>query len=51
MTADELALELRVDIRTLRRWRRDGMVPKPIRFGRSIRWRRADVGDWLEKRR
>lgn len=29
---------------------RDGQFPKPIKLGRSSRWLRSEVEDWLEER-
>jgi prophage regulatory protein len=29
---------------------KDGMFPRPIKFGRSSRWRESDVRRWLMKR-
>jgi len=49
LTAQETARMLRVSERTLRRWTRAGYVPQPLRFGRTIRYRRADVEKWLNQ--
>ena len=48
MTAKDVAGLLNVDIRTLRRLRHLGDVPKPITVGRVLRWRRRDIARWLE---
>nr|WP_149540085.1 AlpA family transcriptional regulator [Escherichia albertii] len=29
---------------------KDGQFPKPIKLGRSSRWLRSEVEDWLEER-
>ncbi|EOV9627967.1 helix-turn-helix transcriptional regulator [Cronobacter sakazakii] len=29
---------------------KDGLFPKPIKLGRSSRWLRSEVEDWLEER-
>lgn len=29
---------------------KDGVFPKPIKPGRSSRWRQSEVEDWLEER-
>jgi len=47
MTARELAAQLRIDTRTLRRWRAAGLVPEPLVFGRSVRWRRTEIEKWI----
>lgn len=36
--------------RTLERWLRDGVGPRYLRVGRTIRYRRADIDDWLAGR-
>lgn len=46
--ADEFARQLGVNVRTLRRMRHEGGVPKPIEIGNVIRWRRADVERFLQ---
>lgn len=43
----DLARELRVSVREVDRLRARGALPAPLRFGRSPRWRRADVARWL----
>lgn len=36
---------------TLRRWREDGTLPQPIRFGRRlIRWDAQTIEQWLASR-
>ena len=35
---------------TLDRWVRNGVFPAPIRIGRQLRWLRAEVMDWIERR-
>ena len=44
--ADELAKMMGVSA-TLRRLLSAGKVPKPVRIGRSTRWRMAEVREWL----
>jgi excisionase family DNA binding protein len=51
MGADELARQLGVNVRTLRRMRHEGSVPEPIRIGRLLRWKRIDVDRYLQSRR
>ena len=49
MTADEVSAALCIDVRTLRRKRHEGTVPRPLRGkGRSLRWSRAAVDRWIE---
>lgn len=42
LTKPEAAAVLRVSIKTLERWAAAGMVT-PIRFGRTVRFRAADI--------
>jgi len=29
---------------------KDGLFPRPIKLGRSSRWKQSEIEDWLEKR-
>ena len=49
LAADEVAAMLGVSERTLWRLLSAGKVPKPVRFGRSTRWREAEVKAWIER--
>jgi prophage regulatory protein len=49
LTADEVATMLNVSERTLWRLLSAGKVPKPVRFGRSTRWRDTEVKEWVER--
>ena len=51
LTARELAAELKVSLRTLERWRAQGIGPVYVRLGRTVRYRRSDVNAWLERQR
>lgn len=51
LTQQQLADELQVSLRTLERWRQEGVGPAFIRVGRSPRYRRADIDAWLERQR
>lgn len=42
-----LAQNLAVSISTVRRWRRIGGGPKFIHFGKSVRYKLADVEKWV----
>jgi predicted DNA-binding transcriptional regulator AlpA len=39
----EFAQILDVHPRTLRRWARNGEVPKPMQIGRALRWKRSTI--------
>lgn len=49
MTADELAALLSVSKRTIWRMKVLGTLPEAIRLGRSIRWQRTAVLEWIER--
>ena len=52
MTPDEVAEVLRIKPLTLKRWRADGIGPVCHRYNaKRIRYRRADVGAWIEAHR
>lgn len=44
----EVAAALGVTTRTIWRMRDSGQMPTPIRVRGSVRWRRADVEQWIE---
>jgi len=47
MTADELARELQVSLRTLRSWNEEGRIPEPAKIGRAVRWPRETIVAWI----
>lgn len=48
ITEQEFAALLRVHPETARRWRSDGLGPRPIHAGgRLVRYRRVDVDAWI----
>ena len=49
VTAQELAVVLRVCLRTVWRWHAEGKLPPPFRVGRVIRWRTRDVFAFLDE--
>jgi len=49
LTVKDLAAALRLGKRTIWRMVSTGALPKPIRLGRSVRWRRATIERWLEE--
>ena len=51
LDAKQVAAMFGVGVRTLRRWRHDDRLPKPLKLEGRLRWRRADVERWLEDRR
>ena len=49
MTRDDLARYLGVARKTVERWARAGIGPQEIRIRGVIRYRRADVEEWLTR--
>jgi prophage regulatory protein len=47
LTAEQLAATLQVSKRTLWRMRSAGQMPRPIRIGGVVRWRRDEVAAWI----
>ena len=47
LTEGEAAARLRVSLVTVRRWRRLGTGPIFRKLGRSVRYRPADIGDFV----
>jgi prophage regulatory protein len=48
LTVEDVASMLRVAKRTVWRLVSTGKIPQPIRYGRNVRWRSADIDLWLE---
>ena len=48
ISAGELAEQLGVSLRHVRRADSAGLVPKPIRIGRSVRWPVDEIRAWLK---
>lgn len=51
LTPKQLAAELNVAEQTLAKWRLSGTGPHYRKLGRSIRYDRADVAQWVKERR
>jgi excisionase family DNA binding protein len=47
LTARDLAVLLRLGIRTIRSMDAAGKLPAPVRIGGSVRWRLDEIRDWL----
>lgn len=46
----DLAAELDIPVTTIYQWRSRGLAPRGARFGRTVRFRRADVDAWIAER-
>lgn len=51
LTVKELAKLLKISIRSIWRYRSMGAIPKPIKVGKSVRWDRKDIEQWLEDKK
>jgi len=47
MTVQELARELQLSVKTVRRHEKEGKIPEPARLGQQIRWPRQMILDWI----
>lgn len=47
LTKDEFASLLNISIRTLQRKQDLGEVPAPLRIGKSVRWVRSQIEEWI----
>lgn len=50
LSIDQVARLLGVETRTIRRWRKDGVIPAPVSFGGQLRWRLATISEWIRQR-
>lgn len=48
ITATEFANMMRISLRSLWRMRNAGLLPQPIRLGGTVRWRLAEVREWID---
>jgi excisionase family DNA binding protein len=47
ISADDLARELGISTRTVRRLDLEGKLPGPVRIGRAVRWPRQTIVEWI----
>ncbi len=47
LTAEELAIKLKISPRTLWRLLASAKIPEPIRFGGNTRWRLFEIETWI----
>jgi excisionase family DNA binding protein len=50
LSVDEVSEVLGVPVRTLYQWRHKGVGPLGLRVGRHLRYRSADVSEWIDRR-
>ena len=49
LNVEEVCRVLGCSREKLRYTRQQQQFPKPLRFGQSLRWRRADLESWIEQ--
>ena len=49
LTAKEVAKLLRLSMRSFWRLKSEGVMPAPIKLGRSIRWATRTINDWIDR--
>jgi excisionase family DNA binding protein len=47
LSAGDLARELGISTRTIRRLDLEGKLPAPVRIGRAVRWPRQIIVEWI----
>lgn len=47
LSTAELAAALGVSIRLIQRMNASGRLPRPMRFGRAVRWSVEELRDWI----
>jgi len=47
LSAPQVAAQLGFSVRTIWRLESAGKLPRPIRLGRSVRWRRDEIVRWI----
>ena len=50
LRAEDLAERLQLSIHTIWDMNRDGILPRPLKLGRAVRWRVRDFNAWVERR-
>jgi excisionase family DNA binding protein len=50
LDAAEVAQLLGASMRSVRTWAANGVLPKPVRFGRSLRWSRSSIEEHARDR-
>jgi predicted DNA-binding transcriptional regulator AlpA len=49
LTVDDVAHMLQVSPRTVWRLNSRSQLPKPVGFGRSVRWKQNDIKVWIDQ--
>ena len=51
LTPEDLMKFFKVSRKTVDNWVRDGALPKPIKMGRRIFWKRSEIEAYIESQR
>ena len=51
LTPEDLLKLFKVSRKTIDNWVADGVLPKPIKMGRRIFWKRSEIDAYLESSR
>jgi prophage regulatory protein len=49
LRVDDVCALLQINRRTLHRHTNSGRIPRPVKLGHLVRWRRAELMQWLER--
>lgn len=48
ISGNDLAKLLDVDLRTVRKFDYSGKLPRPVRLGKSVKWRVEEIQRWID---
>jgi excisionase family DNA binding protein len=51
LTIEQVATLLAVSRACVRKWMVSGVLPRPLKLGRLVRWERDVISDWLAQQR
>jgi len=49
LNVEQVALSLGMCTRTIWRLHDQGKLPKAVRIGRAVRWKKADIVEWVKR--
>jgi predicted DNA-binding transcriptional regulator AlpA len=50
LTIRQVAVRYNVSVLTIRRWWSAGLIPQPVRIGKSLRWIESKLEEWIAQR-
>jgi predicted DNA-binding transcriptional regulator AlpA len=48
LTVEDMACLLKLSVRTVWKYRSQGLIPEPVQLGTRTRWRRAEIAMWID---